>query len=113
MPQITASEATALVNDGDTILGAVGVVLDLAAGAKKLIIVINHVNSDGSGKIVPECTLPLTATKAVDLIITELAVVTFEHDALTLVEVIPGAALQGVQTKTAAKLAESVSLGIR
>ncbi|CAN5738054.1 hypothetical protein BH24BAC1_BH24BAC1_34100 [soil metagenome] len=83
--------------------------MDLAAGAKKLIIVMNHTNSDGSSKIVPQCTLPLTARKAVDLIITELAVFSFEQGFLTLLELMPGATLEEVRAKTAARFIEKVS----
>lgn len=86
---------------GKPLLG-VGGAMDLAAGAKKLIIVMNHANSDGSSKIVPACSLPLTAMKAVDMIITELAVFTFADGALTLSELMPGATLEEVRAKTAA-----------
>ena len=82
--------------------------MDLAAGAKKLIIVMNHVNGDGSPKIIPECTLPLTAMNAVDMIITELAVFAFENDALTLTELMPGATLEEVRSKTTGTFIERV-----
>jgi 3-oxoacid CoA-transferase len=80
--------------------------MDLAAGAKKLIIVMSHTNSDGSGKIVPQCTLPLTAMKAVDMIITELAVFEFRDGVLTLVELMPGATLEQVRAETTAAFSE-------
>lgn len=92
---------------GKPLLG-VGGAIDFAAGAKKLIIVMNHINNDGSSKIVPECTLPLTAMKAVDLIITELAVFTFEDGSLTLTELWPGATLEDVRIKTEAKFLEKL-----
>lgn len=92
---------------GKPLLG-VGGAMDLAAGAKKLIIVMTHTNTDGSSKIVPACTLPLTATKAVDLIITELAVFSFDEGALTLIELMPGATLEEVRTKTTAKFVEKI-----
>lgn len=57
--------------------------MDLAACAKKLIIVMTHTNNDGSAKIVPSCTLPLTAFNVVDLIITELAVFNYNDGQLT------------------------------
>jgi 3-oxoacid CoA-transferase len=90
---------------GKPLLG-VGGAMDLAAGAKKLIIVMNHINNDGSPKIVPECTLPLTAMKAVDMIITELAVFTFEDGGLILTELMPGATVEDVRNKTEAKFSE-------
>jgi 3-oxoacid CoA-transferase len=83
--------------------------MDLAAGAKKLIIVMNHSNNDGSPKIVPECTLPLTAMIAVDMIITELAVFTFVDGALTLTELMPKATLEDVRAKTTARFKEALS----
>src|SRR6185369_8146406 len=61
---------------GKPLLG-VGGAMDLASGAKRLIITMNHTEPDGSSKIVPRCTLPLTAIAAVDLIITELEVFDF------------------------------------
>jgi 3-oxoacid CoA-transferase len=86
---------------GKPLLG-VGGAMDLAAGAKRLIIVMNHFNSDGSTKIVPKCTLPLTAMKAVDMIITDLAVFEFLSGVLTLTEMMPGATLEEVKAKTSA-----------
>lgn len=84
---------------GKPLLG-VGGAMDLAAGAKKLIILMTHTNSDGSSKIVPECTLPLTAYNVVDLIITELAVFNYNKGKLTLIELMPGATLEEVRAKT-------------
>jgi 3-oxoacid CoA-transferase len=51
--------------------------MDLAQGAKRLIVTMNHSHKDGSPKIVPQCDLPLTALGAVDTVITELAVFEF------------------------------------
>ncbi|MDX2047541.1 MAG: 3-oxoacid CoA-transferase, partial [Chitinophagaceae bacterium] len=75
MGGLEADEDANLANwavPGKPLLG-VGGAMDLASGAKKLIITMTHTNSDGSSKIVPQCTLPLTAMKAVDMIITDLA----------------------------------------
>ena len=92
---------------GKPLLG-VGGAMDLASGAKKLIITLIHADRDGTSKIVPECTLPLTAHNVVDMIITELAVFTFEDGQLTLKELLPGATLEEVRTKTAAKFVEKM-----
>jgi len=89
---------------GKPLLG-VGGAMDLASGAKRLIITMMHTNPDGSSKIVPECTLPLTAKNVVDTIITDLAVFTFDPD-LRLVELMPGATIEDVRAKTAAKFIE-------
>jgi 3-oxoacid CoA-transferase len=93
---------------GKPLLG-VGGAMDLAAGAKKLVIVMSHTNSDGSSKIVPECTLPLTAMKAVDMIITELAVFNYKEGKLTLIELMPGATLGEVRAKTTARFNEQLN----
>ena len=93
---------------GKPLLG-VGGAMDLASGAKKLIITMTHTNSDGSSKIVPLCSLPLTAMNAVDMIITDLAVFTFKEKKLTLIELMPGVKLEEVRSKTSARFAADLS----
>jgi 3-oxoacid CoA-transferase len=90
---------------GKPLLG-VGGAMDLASGARKLIITMTHTNRDGSPKIVPQCTLPLTAIGAVDMIITDLAVFAFVEGQLRLVEVLPGSTLEEVRAKTSARFIE-------
>ncbi len=80
----------------------VGGAMDLARGAKRLIITMTHTNPDGSPKIVPTCTLPLTASGVVSLIITDLAVFGYPNNQLTLLELMPGATLDEVRAKTTA-----------
>lgn len=86
---------------GKPLLG-VGGAMDLASGARRLIITMFHCNRDGSPKIVPQCSLPLTAVAAVDLLITELAVFNFESGAMRLQELMPGVTLDELKSKTAA-----------
>jgi 3-oxoacid CoA-transferase len=93
---------------GQPLLG-VGGAMDLAVGAKRLIITMQHTNPDGSAKVVPQCTLPLTASGVVDLLITDLAVFAFERGQLTLIELMPGATLDEVRTKTTAHFQEALS----
>jgi len=93
---------------GKPLLG-VGGAMDLASGAKNLIITMTHSNRDSSSKIVPECTLPLTAIGAVDMVITNLAVFKFINKKLTLIEIMPGSSLEEVQEKTSAEF--EVALG--
>lgn len=90
---------------GKPLLG-VGGAMDLASGARRLIVTMSHTDPEGTPKIVPECTLPLTAREVVDLIITELAVFTFVAGQLTLLELMPGATLDEVRAKTGAKFVE-------
>ncbi len=87
---------------GKPLLG-VGGAMDLASGAKRLIITMTHTDSHGSSKIVPFCTLPLTARKVVDMIITDLAVFSFDDGKLTLTELMPGVSLAEVKEKTTAR----------
>ena len=84
---------------GRPLLG-VGGAMDLASGAKRLIVTMTHASRDGQSKIVPSCTLPLTATNAVEVIITELAVFRFCDGRLTLTELLEGASLEEVKAKT-------------
>ena len=87
---------------GRPLLG-VGGAMDLASGAKRLIVTMTHASRDGSSKVVRACTLPLTATCAVDVIITELAVFRFLNGRLTLTELMDGASLDEVKSKTEAE----------
>jgi 3-oxoacid CoA-transferase len=86
---------------GKPLLG-VGGAMDLAQGAKRLIVTMNHNHKDGSPKIVPQCDLPLTALGAVNTVITELAVFEFVDNALLLVEIMPGSSLEQIQAHTSA-----------
>lgn len=84
---------------GKPLLG-VGGAMDLASGAKRLIITMTHDNKDGSPKIMKKCSLPLTALGAVDMVITDLAVFGFIENELTLIEIMPGSSLEQIQEKT-------------
>ncbi len=90
---------------GKPLLG-VGGAMDLASGAKRLIITLMHADPDGTSKIVPRCTLPLTAIEAVDVVITDLAVFVYDDGKLILTELMPGASLEEVRSKTKAKFEE-------
>lgn len=87
---------------GKPLLG-VGGAMDLASGAQRLIITMTHASRKGQAKVVPTCTLPLTAMGAVSMIITDLAVFGFPAGKLTLIELMPGATLEEVRAKTTAK----------
>ena len=89
---------------GRPLLG-VGGAMDLASGAKRLIVLMTH-TAKSTPKIVPRCTLPLTARGVVDMVITDLAVFTFDDGMLTLVELMPGASLDDVRATTAARFVE-------
>jgi 3-oxoacid CoA-transferase len=108
MGGLQVDEAANLANwavPGKPLLG-VGGAMDLASGAKRLIVTMTHTARNDESKIVPTCTLPLTAVGAVDLIITELAVFTYQDGQLTLIELMPNATLDEVRAKTAASFSE-------
>ncbi len=81
-----------------------GGAMDLVTGAKKVIIAMEHVNKDGSPKIVKECTMPLTAKGEVDLIITDMAVIAVQPDGLHLLEISEGNTMEEVLSSTGARL---------
>jgi 3-oxoacid CoA-transferase len=87
---------------GKSLLG-IGGAMDLALGAKKLIIIMMHTDKKGFSKIVKKCTLPITATKCVSTIITDLGKFKFEGNKLLLTEMMPGTTLDEVRAKTDAE----------
>jgi 3-oxoacid CoA-transferase len=93
---------------GKPLLG-VGGAMDLASGAKRLIITLTHADPDGTSKVVPKCTLPLTAMGVVDLVITDLAVFNYQEGKLTLIELMPNVTLEEVRAKTKAKFVEKLA----
>lgn len=92
---------------GKPLLG-VGGAMDLASGAKKLIITLRHTDRSGASKVVEKCTLPITDYNCVDMLITELAVFKFIDRQLTLIEILPGSSLEEVRLKTEAKFIEKL-----
>jgi len=84
-----------------------GGAMDLVAGVKKIIVVMEHNAKDGSPKFIPECTLPLTGRNVVDMIITDLAVFQRpDHQSpFRLLETAPGVTPDEVRQKTTANFA--------
>jgi 3-oxoacid CoA-transferase subunit B len=82
-----------------------GGAMDLVAGVKKIIVVMEHTSKNGDPKFIPECTLPLTGKNVVDMIITDLAVFQRQsHDRpFKLIELAPGVTAEEARSKTTAK----------
>lgn len=81
-----------------------GGAMDLVAGAQRVVVLMEHAAKDGSAKILPECTLPLTGVQVVSRIITDLCVLDVTKGGLVVTELAPDETLESVQAKTAAPL---------
>jgi len=81
-----------------------GGAMDLVAGVKKIIVVMEHTSKNGDPKFIPECTLPLTGRNVVDMIVTDLCVFQRpDHDSpFRLIEIAPGVTAEEVAAKTTA-----------
>jgi 3-oxoacid CoA-transferase subunit B len=91
-------------------IGNIGGSMDLAVGARKVIVAMIHVTNSGEPKIVKECTYPITATRVVKLIVTDLAVIEVTAKGLLLKEVAPGLTAADVQSVTEPRLIVSSDL---
>jgi len=80
-----------------------GGAMDLVTGAKRVVVAMQH-SAKGKSKLVRECTLPLTSTRPVDLVVTELAVISFPHGRAVLKETAPGVTIAQVLEATEAEL---------
>lgn len=87
-----------------------GGAMDLVAGARRVIIAMEHTTREGTSKILKKCTLPLTGMKVVDTIVTELAYIKVTPQGLLLQEVAPGLTAEEVQKATDARLIMSPQL---
>ena len=100
------SEAGDLANwmvPGEKLTG-MGGAMDLAAGARRVLVLMNHTDRKGRSKVVKRCSLPLTAPGVVDVIVSELGVMDVTPQGLLLREVAPGETFDSVQARTDATL---------
>jgi len=86
------------------LITGMGGAMDLAAGAKRLIVLQTHASKDGASKLVAKLSLPVTALACVDRVITDLGVFDCQGDHFTCIELAPGVTLEEARQKTAAPL---------
>jgi 3-oxoacid CoA-transferase subunit B len=89
-----------------------GGAMDLVAGARRVVIAMEHTTREGQPKILRKCTLPLTGVKVVDTIVTEMAYMTVTDQGIVLEEVAPGLTADDVQRATEARLIVSSNLKV-
>ena len=80
-----------------------GGAMDLVAGVKRVVVMMEHNAKDGSAKLVKECTLPLTGKKVVHMVVSELGVFDIGKNGMTLIELAPGVTLEEIDAKTEAE----------
>ena len=85
-------------------IGNVGGAMDLAVGAKRVIVAMEHKGRHGEPKVVSECSFPLTSPTCVSLIVTDIAVISVEQEGLILRETAPGWRLEDIQNETEPEL---------
>jgi 3-oxoacid CoA-transferase subunit B len=85
-----------------------GGAMDLVAGVKKVVVIMEHNSKDGAAKLVKQCDLPLTGKNVVNMVITELGVFTIGAPGVRLIEVAPGISIDDIRARTEAPFESAV-----
>jgi 3-oxoacid CoA-transferase subunit B len=103
----SSADSFAMIRGGHIDLSILGA-MDLVAGVKRVIVIMEHVSKDGQSKLLKECTLPLTGRRVVDMVVTELGVFGIDKKGdggVTLLEIADGVTVDEIKARTKAKLA--------
>ena len=89
-----------------------GGAMDLVAGVKKVVVMMEHTSKNGAPKLIPKCTLPLTGQQCIHMIMTDLCVLEFDKQKkrFRLIELAPGVSVDEVKSKTAAEILVATNL---
>jgi 3-oxoacid CoA-transferase B subunit len=98
--QVSESGDLANWKSPNALIAGVGGAMDLAVGAKEVIVMMKHLDKNGESKIVKECTYPITARKVVDYIVTEFAVMAITPSGLVAIEIADGMTEEMLETIT-------------
>lgn len=79
-----------------------GGAMDLVVGAKRVVVVMQHMDKEGQPKLLKKCDLPLTGTNCIDLVVTDLGVFDFDDDGFVLKELAPGVTVEDIKKHTGA-----------
>ncbi|CAH2908388.1 MAG: Succinyl-CoA:3-ketoacid-coenzyme A transferase subunit B (EC [uncultured Paraburkholderia sp.] len=99
----SSADSFAMIRGGHINLAILGA-MDLVAGVKRVVVLMEHVAKGDQHKILEECTLPLTGVGVVDQIITDLGVIEVTDDGLKVTELAPGVSVDEIKAKTGAPL---------
>ncbi len=91
-------------------VGSYGGAMDLASGAKKVIVMMKHTTPQGEPKLVTDCTYPITARRCVSMVVTDVAVIDITKNGLHLREMAPGWTVQEVQDITGPRLSADAAV---
>src|SRR6201987_411277 len=99
----SSADSFAMIRGGHIDFSVLGA-MDLVAGARRVVVAMEHTTREGAPKILKKCTLPLTGVRVVDTIATEMAYIRVTKDGLVLEEIAPGLTAEDVQRATEARL---------